>query len=113
MKYRVVGTITSDEASYMKWDTEHKLFPTYRIIDKVDLGIHDFDSLDDAELWLLNNHPENYFGANIVSTENSDFMCIATKEYFMYNEEGEIEFTAEEVIESQKKHLTALLCNKN
>lgn len=46
-------------------------------------------TLDDAEDWLLENHPEEYFGASIIQVDENneyihggDFTMIASLEYF-------------------------------
>ena len=38
--------------------------------------------LDDAELWLLNNHPEEYYSGTITQVNGCDFMIIAVEEYY-------------------------------
>ena len=38
--------------------------------------------LHEAEKYLIRTHPEEYFGANIIQTDGTDFMFIAIKEYY-------------------------------
>lgn len=60
----------------------------FKINNKYFISTND---LDNAEIWLLQNHPEEYFSANIVQVDengnaiqNGDFMLIAVLEHYQY-----------------------------
>lgn len=55
----------------------------YDVIDKVDLGVKEFNTIWDAQLWLLHNHPDLYFGALITCEDNTDYAAVAPKHVFI------------------------------
>lgn len=81
-RYQIVGMRFSDEKSYYSWDTNHR-YPRYEILGSEDLGIHEFESLDHAALWLAMNHPDLYFGSSIFTVDRRNFLINAVKEYYL------------------------------
>lgn len=95
MKYFIiVGHKYKTEPSFYDWDKE-KRYPTYEEDgDKKEFPVQQFENLRAAEVWLLKNAPEYYFGSNIIevykdgSTKpNGDFSLIAVPSYYecVYN----------------------------
>lgn len=65
-------------------------------------GPMEFEDIDHAELWLIENHPEYYFGCNIVCVDNSDFLAKAIFEYYANIHETS---DFDKLIEISKKHI--------
>lgn len=74
MKCKITGRQYSEEARYAEWDSE-KEFPEFDKVAEQEWEI-EVDSLEKAETWLANNHPDKYMGSNI-SCENGDFSAQA------------------------------------
>lgn len=74
MTIKIIGRKYSDTATYGDWDTE-KEFPTFAKVAEQTWEI-EAETLDEAEGWLIENHPDMYMGASIIC-ENGDFSCIA------------------------------------
>lgn len=75
----------SNVASYYDWDTKHR-FKTFKVDDYVEYNGKEFNSLDEAEYWLLTVHPRHYIGSSIVERRfdgNADFMFIPNKDYYV------------------------------
>lgn len=74
MNAKICGRIYSDEPFFPDWGKDKK-FPHYEE-ESEHLWEVDCASLDEAEGWLMENHPEAYMGASIV-LENGDFAMFA------------------------------------
>lgn len=74
MKIRVTGRRYSEEARFADWDSE-KEFPEYDVVAEQTWKI-EAQSLNDAEAWLAQNHPDMFMGSNI-SCENGDFAAMS------------------------------------
>lgn len=69
--------------SFFAWDKEKK-YPNFETIDEVSI-VKDFSNMNDAYLWLIENLPEYSIGAGIYSKENSDFLCVPGKGFYLIN----------------------------
>ena len=78
---QIIGRKYSTEKRFKEWDKE-KQFPSYEQIDEHKFPPKQFESIRHAEIWLLENFPEYYFGANIKCLDNTDFSCIAIPSYY-------------------------------
>jgi hypothetical protein len=74
MKIKIIGRKYLEAARYLEWDTS-KRFPVYDM-DEERVWEIEAETLDDGELWLAENHPDYYMGANVIC-ENGDFACEA------------------------------------
>lgn len=79
--FKITGRKYTTEKSFYKWDTEHKYF-YYEEIEQKELGIFKFKSLTEAELFLIGNYPEYYFGACIKQIDGTDFLINADASYY-------------------------------
>ena len=79
--FKITGRKYTTEKSFYKWDTEHKYF-YYEEIEQKELGTFKFKSLTDAEIFLIANYPEYYFGASIKQTDGTDFLINAVADYY-------------------------------
>ena len=70
MKIKVIGRKYSEKESYYSWDAD-KQFPNYEE-DEVLIWEIEAETLDNGILWLAENHPDYYMGANVVCG-NGDF----------------------------------------
>lgn len=70
MKCTITGRKYSDEKVYLCKSTE---FYHYEQIDEK-VWVEDFSCLDEARIWLIDNHPDYYLGSSI-KLENGDFAC--------------------------------------
>lgn len=85
----IIGYKYKTEQSFYDWDKE-KRYPTYEEDgEKKEFPVQPFENLRAAEIWLLKNAPEYYFGANIVevnadgsSKKNGDFSLVAVPSYY-------------------------------
>lgn len=85
-KFKITGTKYDTTPSYYDWDKKHK-HPTYKQIDKmVLLEEGEFESVGEAEKWLLANYPEWWFGCSITEVDSTsempDFLVNALVEYY-------------------------------
>lgn len=86
--FRVVARLYSEVPEYYKWDESHK-YPNYREVAGTE---REFDlegatlkngtkveSLETAEMWMLENHPDYLQGCGIVEKvdRNADFLMTA------------------------------------
>ena len=82
--FQITGSKYATEKFFYDWDKERRFFH-YKEIERKELGIFKFKSLKDAEIFLIANYPEYYFGACIVQTDKengNDFVIIAVPEYY-------------------------------
>ena len=65
--YKIIGRIFSDKPTYYEWDDEKK-YPRYNELENLskEWTVDEVHSLQDAEKWLLSNHPDYYMGCSIV-----------------------------------------------
>lgn len=57
----------------------------YECVEEKNLGQMQFESVNHAELWFLENYPNYYFGGNIVQVDDvecPDFVCIPVPAYY-------------------------------
>lgn len=80
MKYTIYGTKWADTPRFAEWDKHHS-YPIFDAIDKVVVE-KEFDSMNAAHVWMLNNLPEYAIGRNI-KCENGSFSMCAAKIYFV------------------------------
>lgn len=71
MKYTIHGSRYDETAIYYKWDRDRK-FPEYTRIESAQYEV-EANCLDEAEDWLIENHPEFYMGCSITN-EKGDFL---------------------------------------
>ena len=62
--YVIHGYVYGETPQYSAWDKEHAC-PDYELIDEKSWHPENVHSLDDAERWLLENHPDYYMGHTI------------------------------------------------
>lgn len=99
MKYTIYGTKWADEPTFHEWDKHHD-YPHFAAIDKVVIE-KDFDSMDAAHFWLMDNLPQYAIGCNI-KCENGAFFMTAAKSYYV----GELGCkTLEEMLAVDRYHL--------
>lgn len=82
--FKIIGRKFDTEKKFYKWDDEKRFFH-YDEIEEKELGIFKFKNLKEAEIFLLANFPEYYFGANIVQTDKeygNDFLMVAVPQYY-------------------------------
>ena len=82
--FKITGSKWATEKIYYDWDKEKRYFD-YKEIERKELGTFKFKSLKDAEIFLIANYPEYYFGAGIVQTDKesgNDFMMMAVPSYY-------------------------------
>jgi len=74
---------------FYKWDKE-KQYPYYKEDEEeVEFPVQQFEDTKQAEIWLITNAPEYYFGASIVEVnangskkKHGDFSLIAVPSYY-------------------------------
>ena len=79
--FKITGAKFTTEKSYYDWDKEQKYF-RYEEIERREIGIFRFKSLTDAELFLIGNYPDYYFGACIKQVDGTDFLINADASYY-------------------------------
>lgn len=79
--FKITGAKYTTEKTFYDWDTDRKYF-YYKEIERKELGTFKFKSLTDAEIFLIANYPEYYFGACIKQTDGSDFSINADASYY-------------------------------
>ena len=74
--FKITGYKHSDELIYPDWDKAHE-FPDRKLIHESATEFEgEFESMDEASLWLLTYHPEYYMGHGIHALDGSnDFKC--------------------------------------
>jgi hypothetical protein len=65
---------------YYDWDKEHK-YPHFDSIGEK-VFYKRAKSLEEAHIWMMENHPEWSVGCNIVCLNNTDFLCDAVLDYY-------------------------------
>lgn len=80
MKYTIYGIKWADEPHYHEWDKSHD-YPHFEAIDRVVIE-KEFDSLDAANLWLIDNLPQYAIGS-CIKCENGDFCANAVKTHYV------------------------------
>lgn len=83
--FKITGSKYTTEKTFYDWD-ESKRYFHYEEIERKELGTFKFQSLKDAEIFLIANYPEYYFGACIKQIDGTDFLINADASYY------EIEF---------------------
>lgn len=77
----------SNELSYISWDKDKK-YPNRELLEdtKVEF-LMDFNSMDEASLWLITYHPDLYMAHSVIATDNSEFSiyCVPQYYYGVYN----------------------------
>jgi len=65
--YKIIGRIFSEKPTFYDWD-DKKSFPRYKELEDLskEWSVDSVHSLDDAEKWILQNHPDYYMGCSIV-----------------------------------------------
>lgn len=79
--FKITGAKYTTEKSFYEWDMERKYF-RYEEIERRELGTFKFKSLTDAEIFLIANYPEYYFGASIIQVGGTDFLINAGADYY-------------------------------
>ena len=80
-KYKIIGTKWDTEhMRYYDWDKEHK-YPHFDSIGEK-VFYKRAKSLEEAHIWMMENHPEWSVGCNIVCLNNTDFLCDAVLDYY-------------------------------
>ncbi|MCR5670752.1 MAG: hypothetical protein K6G10_07070, partial [Butyrivibrio sp.] len=115
--YYVNGLFFDEKPGYSSWDTE-KRYPRYELLDEARFKCPAYvNSLDKAELWLLNNHPDFHMGCGIhQDCRGGDFMMSAVpcNEYALYktwedrrlNAESRLEELFSRLSEDEKAHFS-------
>lgn len=88
-EFIIEGAKYDTSPQYYQWDNK-KMYPYYKEVEKKIFTPKGITSLNEAELWLLENEPEYYFGASIfeqykmepVDKEALDFSFIAIPSYY-------------------------------
>lgn len=79
--FEIIGAKFATEKSYYLGDKEKKYF-YYEQIETKPLGTFKFKNLKDAEIFLIANYPEYYFGACIRQLDGTDFLVNAGASYY-------------------------------
>ena len=79
--FKITGAKFTTEKSFYEWDTNRKYF-YYKQTERAELGTFKFKNLKDAEIFLIANYPEYYFGANIIQVDGTDFWLNAGADYY-------------------------------
>lgn len=80
MTITVQTTRYGEEATYYTWDKERK-YKNYEPIEKHTFEV-EAESVQEAEKWLANNHPELYMGAGITDHKGNFIMtAVPSLEY--------------------------------
>lgn len=79
--FKITGAKYNTEKLFRDWDTDKKYF-YYERTEEKELGTFKFKSLTDAELFLIANYPEYYFGASIIQIGGTDFLINADASYY-------------------------------
>lgn len=80
--FKITGTKYGTEKIYpYAWDEEKKYF-SYEQIERKEIGIFKFPSLTDAQIFLIANYPEYYFGSSIQQIDGTDFCIEADVSYY-------------------------------
>lgn len=77
--FKIVGNKYGTEKKF--WDNNCKYY-TYDSIDEKTFGPYEFEDINHAEKWMIENHPDYFFGCNIIGVDNTDFALIAVPEYW-------------------------------
>jgi hypothetical protein len=78
--FRIIGVRYSTEKIFYDWSKE---FFYYEKLEEKEFPQMEFESLTHAEKWIAKNHPEYYFGCNIVENKKGgDFSIIPIPSYF-------------------------------
>lgn len=80
-KFKFIGRKYSTEKTFYNWDSKKEFF-FYKEIETREFPAMEFKSLNHAELWFLENHPEYYFGCNVCGVGNTDFSMVAVPSYY-------------------------------
>lgn len=79
--FKIIGRKYNEEKMYYDWDKKKKFY-YYEKIEEKELCTFTFIDLHHAELFLLANYPEYYFGASIIGVDNTDFSMVAVPEFY-------------------------------
>lgn len=86
--YKVSGCQHTDEISFYPWDT-NKEFPNRELLETTRREFEgEFESMDEASLWLITYHPDLYMGHSVVAMDESgDFSlhCVPGHYYVEWN----------------------------
>ena len=83
MKVKVIGRkYDLSRVIYCDWDKEHK-YPHFSSKSEDTEYEIEAESVTDASLWLIDNHPEQFCGSNVIA-ENGDFAMHAVPEYYVH-----------------------------
>lgn len=79
--FKITGAKFTTEKTFYDWDKEKRYFK-YEQTERKELGTFKFKSLTDAEIFLIANYPDYYFGACIKQTDGTDFLINADASYY-------------------------------
>jgi len=86
--YKVSGCQHTDEISFYPWDT-NKEYPNRELLETTRREFEgEFESMDEASLWLITYHPDLYMGHSVVAMDDSgDFSlnCVPGHYYVEWN----------------------------
>ena len=79
--FKITGAKFTTEKIFYDWDKDRKYF-YYKETERKELGIFKFKDLTDAEIFLIANYPDYYFGASIIQIGGTDFLINAGADYY-------------------------------
>ena len=90
-EFVIEGALYSTEPMYYNWDNEKK-YPYYEQLEAIKFTPEGITSLEEGEKWLLENHPNYYFGGGVYEKyktvppeeekEPLDFCALAVPSYY-------------------------------
>ena len=89
--YVITGRLFGECPEFLSLDKK-KMHPRYEIMEEITWTPEEVHSLEEAEIWLLTNHPEYYMGSNISQDcPSGDYLGIPVPGVFTWYEQGTFE----------------------